>query len=260
MHGGVEDSSLLLPPAPGMLQDGCYWRPTATAVAETQSPATSEQVGSLAPYDLDVSSSGGQPSVLPSPDSTHSSHNLHNQTVSVSSNEEGESSPTQASEPAAPSDGAITSPGGEEESPVHEISSHDSPKPAEEGAEDGEEEAATDDSVVEQQEEPDTASVCEVNDSSSMSSQGYDGPTDGVRSQSAPSPTSGASPVSQAKEQANEQVDAFCAVATGVANEMIEPFDLTAGPSGLPRPNANSQDNNNKAEDDCPRGVLQRRK
>ena len=41
----------------------------------------------------------------------------------------------------------------EEGTPVHEISSCDSPKPDNEGGEDREEEAATDDSVVEQQEE-----------------------------------------------------------------------------------------------------------
>ena len=34
-----EDSSLLLPPAPGMLQQGCYWRPAAGTSAEEQSPA-----------------------------------------------------------------------------------------------------------------------------------------------------------------------------------------------------------------------------
>ena len=60
------------------------------------------------------------------------------------------------------------SPVGEDETPVHEISSCDSPKPVNEGAEDREEEAATDDSVVEQQEEHEIASVWEVNESSSV--------------------------------------------------------------------------------------------
>ena len=55
--------------------------------------------------------------------------------------------PTQTSEPAAPWAGTVTSPVGENETPVHEISSCDSPKPVNEGAEDREEEAATDDSV-----------------------------------------------------------------------------------------------------------------
>ena len=190
-----EDSSLLLPPAPGMLQEGCYWRPAAAASADTQPPATGEPAGSLASDDLDLLSSGGQPSLLPSPDSTHSVQNFHDQPVSGSSQEE-ESSPTQASEPAAPSVGTVTSPVGEDETPVHEISSCDSPKPVNEGAEDREEEAATDDSVVEQQEEHEIASVWEVNDSSSVSSQGHYEPVDGVRSQSAKSPPSVASPCS----------------------------------------------------------------
>ena len=53
-----ENSSLLLPPAPGMLQEGCYWRPAATTSAP---PATGEQAGSLASDDLDLLSSDGQP-------------------------------------------------------------------------------------------------------------------------------------------------------------------------------------------------------
>ena len=98
-----ENSSLLLPPAPGMLQEGCYWRPAATTSADTQPPATGERAGSLASDDLDLLSSDGQPSLLPSPDSTHSVQNFHDQPVSGSSQEEEEGSPTQASEPAAPS-------------------------------------------------------------------------------------------------------------------------------------------------------------
>ena len=121
---------------------------------------------------------------------------------------------------------------------MHEISSCDSPKPVHEGAEDREEEAATDDSVVEQQEEHEVASVWEVNDSSS----------DGVRSRSATSPPSGASPCSQA----NEQLDAPPAVATGAASVMTEPADITACPGGLPRHRDNIQDNNKMAEGDCP--------
>ena len=66
-----ENSSLLLPPAPGMLQEGCYWRPAAATSADTQPLATGKPDGSLAPDDLDLISSDGQPSLLPSPDSTH---------------------------------------------------------------------------------------------------------------------------------------------------------------------------------------------
>ena len=231
-----------------MLQEGCYWRPAAAASADTQAPATGEPAGSLASDDLDLLSSGGQPSLLPSPDSTHSVHNFHDQPVSGSSQEEEESSPTQASEPAALSAGTVTSPVGEDETPVHEISSCDSPKPVNEGAEDREEEAATDDSVVEQQEEHEIASVWEVNDSSSVSSQGHYEPVDGVRSQSAKSLPSVASPCSQA----NEQLDAPPAAATGAASAVTEPANITACPSGLPRHRDTIQDNNNMAEGDCP--------
>ena len=92
------------------------------------------------------------------------------------------------------------------------------------------------------------ASVWEVNDSSSVSSQGHYEPVDGVRSQSAKSLPSVASPCSQA----NEQLDAPPAVATGAASAMTEPADITACPSGLPRHRDTIQDNNNMAEGDCP--------
>ena len=59
--------------------------------------------------------------------------------------------------------GRVTFSVGEDETPVREISSCDLPKPVE-GAEDREEEAATDDAVVEQQEEHEIASVWKVND------------------------------------------------------------------------------------------------
>ena len=65
----------------------------------------------------------------------------------------------------------VTSSGGEEGTPVHEISSCDSPKPVHEGGEDREEEAATDDSVVEQPEEKETTSIWEVTDSPSENFQ-----------------------------------------------------------------------------------------
>ena len=54
---------------------------------------------------------------------------------------------------------------------MHEISSCDSPKPVYEGGEDREEEAATDDSVVEQPEEKETTSIWEVTDSPSENFQ-----------------------------------------------------------------------------------------
>ena len=104
-----DNCPLLLLPAPGMLQDGCYWT-TPAGVVDTQIPR---------PY----------------------------QSWAATKHEEG--SPTQASESATPSAGTVTFSGGEEGTPSHEISSCDSPR----GWRSREEEAATDDSVVEQQEE-----------------------------------------------------------------------------------------------------------
>ena len=63
-----DNSPLLLPPAPGMLQDGCYWT-TAAAVVDTQSPDASMPANRLPPDDPDLISSDEQPSLLPSPDS-----------------------------------------------------------------------------------------------------------------------------------------------------------------------------------------------
>ena len=195
-----ENSPLLLPPAPGMLQEGCYWRPAAVIPADRQPPVTGEPDSSLAPADLGLISSDSQPSILPSPDSTHSAQNLTDQPVVESSQEEEEGSPTQASDQAAPSAGTVTSSVVEEGTPVHEISSCDSPKPVHEGAEDREEEAATDDPVVEQQEDHEGISVWEVNDSSSECSQRNHEPWEEAP-QSATSPPSVASPRSQASEQ-----------------------------------------------------------
>ena len=195
-----ENSSLLLPPAPGMLQDGCYWSPTAATSVDTQPPAASMPDSSLSPDDLDLISSDDQPSLLPSPDSTRSIQKSHDQPVSCSSQADEEGSPTQASEPAAPSAGTVTSSGGEEGTPAREISSCDSHKPDNEGGEDREEEAATDDSVVEQQEEQEVTSIWEVNDSSSECFQAHCEPGEGGRSQSATSPPS-ASPCAQTDEQ-----------------------------------------------------------
>ena len=149
-----DNSPLLLPPAPGMLKDGCYWSPTAAAVVDTQPPNASMPDSSLSHDDLDLISSDEQPSLLPSPDSIRGLPNSQDPPASCSSQAGEEGSPTQA-----PSAGTVTSSGGEEGTPVHEISSCDSPKPAHEGGEDREEEAATDDSVVEQQEEYEATSI-----------------------------------------------------------------------------------------------------
>ena len=106
-----ENSSLLLPPAPGMLQDGCYWSPTAATSVDTQPPAASMPDSSLSPDDLDLISSDDQPSLLPSPDSTRSVQKSHDQPAPCSSQADEEGSPAQASEPAAPSAGTVTSSG-----------------------------------------------------------------------------------------------------------------------------------------------------
>ena len=240
-----EDSSLLLPPAPGMLKDGCYWSPTAATSGDTQPPAASMPDSSLSPDDPDLISSDDQPSLLPSPDSTRSIQKSHDQPVSRSSQADEEGSPTQASEPAAPSAGTVTSSGGEEGTPVHEISSCDSPKPDNEGGEDREEEAATDDSVVEQQEEHEVTSIWEVNDSSSECFQAHSEPVERGRSQSATSPSS-ASPCAQT----DEQQDAPPAEGIGAAKVVTEPADITAGPSGLSRHRTNFQDNDMVTEGD----------
>ena len=120
----------------GCEREGCYWRPAATAAADTQPSATGEPAGSLLLI-TSTCSVPGQPSLLPSPDSTHSEQNVHDQPVSGSSQEEEEGSSTQASELAALSAGTVTFSVGEDETPVHEISSCDSPKPVNEGAEKG---------------------------------------------------------------------------------------------------------------------------
>ena len=221
-----DNSPLLLPPAPGMLKDGCYWSPTAAAVIDTLPPDASMPDSSLSPDDPDLISSDEQPSLLPSPDSICSLPN--SQDPSNQAGEEG--SPTQASESAAPSAGTVPSSGEEEGTPVHEISSGNSPKPAHEGGEDREEEAATDDSVVEQQEEKEATSIWEVSDSSSECVQTHSEPLDRGRSLSATPPPS-ASPCAHT----DEQQDAPPPDDTGAAKVTTEPADSTAGPSGLLR-------------------------
>ena len=239
-----DNSPLLLPPAPGMLQDGCYWT-TAAAVVDTQSPDASMPANSLPPDDPDLISSDEQPSLLPSPDSICSLPNSQAPPASGSNQACEEGSPTQASESAAPSAGTVTSSGGEEGTPVHEISSCDSPKPVHEGGEDREEEAATDDSVVEQQEEKEATSIWEVNDSSSESF--HSEPVDRGHSFSATSPPS-ASPCAHTDEQqaAPPPED------TGAARVPTESVDSTAGPSGLSRHRTDLYDVDKVTEGDCP--------
>ena len=230
-----------------MLKDGCYWSPTAAAVVDTQPPDASMPDSSLSPDDLDLISSDEQPSLLPSPDSIRSLPNSQDPPASCSNQAGEEGSPTQASKSAAPSAGTVTSSGGEEGTPVHEISSCDSPKPAHEGGEDREEEAATDDSVVEQQEEKEATSIWEVNDSSSERFQAHSEPVDRGRSLSATPPPS-ASPCAHT----DEQQDAPPPEDTGAARVTTEPADSTAGPSGLLRHRTDLHDDDKVTKGDCP--------
>ena len=78
----------------------------------------------------DLISSDKQPRLLPLPDSIRSLPNSQDPPASCSNQAGEEGSPTQASESAAPSAGTVTSSGGEEGTPVHEISGGNSPKPA----------------------------------------------------------------------------------------------------------------------------------
>ena len=188
------DDSLLLPPTPGMHQHGCYWRPEAgtsrsTHLAGAQSPANDTPAGSPVSEGLVDHSTSALPSLLPSPDSINSEQNCPVRPVSVSSREEAESSP-QASEPTALSVATVTSPTGGNETPVHEVSSLDSQMQVDAGAEDKEEEVATEDPVVEQEEEHDDESVWEVNDSSSLTPSGHHVTEGEAHSQSAEHPLS----------------------------------------------------------------------
>ena len=135
-----------------MLQHGCYWRPEAgtsrnTHLAGAQSPANDTPAGSPVSEGLVDHSTSALSSLLPSPDSINSEQNRPGRPVSVSSREEAESSPTQASEPTALSVATVTSPTGGDETPVHEVSSLDSHMQVDAGAEDKEEEVATEDPV-----------------------------------------------------------------------------------------------------------------
>ena len=96
------------------------------------------------------------------------------------------------------------------------------------GAEDKEEEVATEDPVVEQEEEHDEASVWEVNDSSSLSSSGHHVTEEEAHSQSAESLCSAAS----TRYQANEQLDTS---PTGEAGDRKGPAITPACPGELPR-------------------------
>ena len=189
---GRKDSSLQLPPAPGKLQQGCYWRPKSSTsidpqVESAQSPANDTPAGSSVSDDpIEHSPSA----ILPSPDSIDSGQNHPVRPVSVSSREEAESSPTQASEPTAPSVATVTSPTGDDETPVHEVSSRDSPTQVATGAEDKEEEVLTEDPVVEQEDENDDEDVWEVEDSSSLTHSGHYATEGEAHSQSVESPRS----------------------------------------------------------------------
>ena len=87
-----------------------------------------------------------------------------------------------------------------------EISRCDSPKPVHDGGEDREEEAATDDSVVEQPEEKEATSTWEVNDSPSESFQAHFQPVD-RDSRSATSPPSASSCAHTDEQQAGSPED-----------------------------------------------------
>ena len=96
------NSFIHLPPAPGLLQNGCYWRP-AEAVSDSASNSGPQQSSvtvhesSSAEDEAAVHDGNAQPSLLPSPSSTDCDKD---HPVSVSSEEEeAASSPTQASEP-----------------------------------------------------------------------------------------------------------------------------------------------------------------
>ena len=96
------------------------------------------------------------------------------------------------------------------------------------GAEDKEEEVATEDPAVEQEEEHDDESVWEVNDSSSPTPSGHHATEGEAHSQSAESPWSAAS----TRYQANEQQDTS---PTGEAVDSKGPATTPANPSELPR-------------------------
>ena len=111
---------------------------------------------------------------LPSPDSTRSIQKSHDQPVSRSSQADEEGSPTQASSAESRGDRCMRSVAVTHPSPTMRVANR-------------EEEAATDDSVVEQQEEHEVTSIWEVNDSSSECFQAHCEPGEGGRSQSATS-------------------------------------------------------------------------
>ena len=169
----------------------------------------------------------------------------YNRPVSVSSREEVESSPTQASELTALSAATVTSPTDGEETSVHEVSSIDSQMQVDDEAEDKEEEVATEDPTVEQEVEHDEASVYEVNDSSSVSPCGHPVTEEEIHSQSAETPRSEAS----TRYQANEQLDVSPTGEAGVRKGLAS---TPACPGELPVHCNSSPDRSSPAEGDCP--------
>ena len=118
-----------------------------------------------------MAATGALSSLLPSPDSINSEQNRPGRPVSVS--KEAESSPHSGFRAySAVSSCSHLSTGGDE-TPVHEVSRLDSHMQVDAGAEDKEEEVATEDPLVEQEEEHDDESVWEVDDSSSLTPSGH---------------------------------------------------------------------------------------
>ena len=235
-----------------MLQQGCYWRPVAHASNKVQSSATNTPTGSPASDGLGVPSTEGLPSLLPSPNSITSLQGRYDRPVSISSREEADSSPTQASEPRALSAATVTSPTSGEETSVHEVSSLDSQMQVDDGAEDKEEEVATEDPIVEQ-EEHDEASVWELNDSSSASPSGQRGTEEEVHPQSAESPSSAVSTRSQASVQLSAPLTREADVRKGSAiTPAITSAITPASPKELPEQQNSRLDQTSLAEGDCP--------
>ena len=91
-------SSLILPPAPGLLQEGCFWRQPAASPPVLPSPTSTQRAGSPVSAGQDDPCPQEDPSLPPSPLYTNSGQVWQDQPVSVSSQEEADSFPTQASE------------------------------------------------------------------------------------------------------------------------------------------------------------------
>ena len=121
------NSFIHLPPAPGLLQNGCYWRPAevvsdSTSSSGPQRSSVTAHESSSAEDEAAAHDGNAQPSLLPSPSSTDCDKD---HPVSVSSEEdEAASSPTQASEPSTERTVVtVTSPVGAEEPTREEANS-----------------------------------------------------------------------------------------------------------------------------------------